>query len=115
MINFQLPSGWRRKTSIALLRTGTVFSDSSSLVPSIRVIAERRRRRSCRPNDSAVHLRFRVDHPAQYFSNRISADQYFAGLCYEVRLRFVELHDGIEIAGVEMLLENPRPIFRFMR
>ena len=36
MISFQLPSGWRRKTSIALLRTSYVvfLPDSSSLVPS---------------------------------------------------------------------------------
>jgi hypothetical protein len=61
MINFQLPSGWRRKTSIALLRTGTVFPDSSSLVPSKVGVQLSNVANSCRPNDSALKMRFRFD------------------------------------------------------
>src|SRR5258705_13956142 len=34
MINFQVPSGWHRRTSIALLRIATVFPESSFIVTS---------------------------------------------------------------------------------
>jgi hypothetical protein len=59
-------------------------------------------------------LRFGLDQTGQHFTNPVAANYCFAGLGYEAGLRFIEGHDRVEITGVEVLLENTRPILWLM-
>jgi hypothetical protein len=57
-------------------------------------------------DDPTVQACFRGDHAGQHLANLVVADNCFTRPGHEARLRFVEGHDGVEIASVEALLEQ---------
>jgi hypothetical protein len=62
-----------------------------------------------------VQLRSRLDHTAKHLPKRFTAGQRFAGPSHETGLCILQSHDRIEIARVEVLFENLRPILRLIR
>jgi len=58
-----------------------------------------------------VEFRVRLDEPRDHLPNPIKADQRFAGRSDKSSVRFIQRHNLIEITGVQMLLEDPWPVF----
>jgi hypothetical protein len=63
-----------------------------------------------RLDDPAVQARFRTDHSGQQMTNPVATDNCVAGPRHKASIRFVQGDDCVEIASVEVLLEQSRPI-----
>lgn len=68
-----------------------------------------------RLDDPALQSRFGVDQCSEHVTNPVAANDYCAGPVHEPAIRFVQRDDRLEIASVEVLLEEMWPIFRFVR
>jgi hypothetical protein len=112
-MSFHVPSGWRRTISIALKILDRLPRRLNHRALPVGVQQGDVAGGNYLDNP-ALQSRPRADQFGQHETNPVVADNRFARLRHEARVRFVQRDDRLEIAGVELLLKQTWPILRLV-